>query len=177
MGGNIQLLPFISDDKEKKPTLIRKIAIKLNRTIDKFRKPTNKPFNPYSWWIEELMPKPKDFIEHICKIIENHNIDAVQCEMVRNLPFVLSLPSNVKTIFIHHELGFARHKLELNSLSSDYFDGQAICNWAKCLEISLLNKFDHIVTLSSTDSQKLKEAGVTTKIYNSFQLSKKIKTY
>ncbi len=39
---------------------------------------------------------------------------------------------------------------------------------AKTLEISYLNKFDHIITLSSTDSQKLRDAGVTTKIHNSF---------
>lgn len=176
MGGNVQLLPFIPDDKDENPTLAQKIAGKLNRLIDRFNKPKSKPSNPYSWWIEELMPKSKAFIEHICRIIENHNIDAVQCEMVRNLPFVLSLPSNVKKIFVHHELGFIRHQLELESLKSNFYDGQSICQWAKCLEISLLNKFDDIITLSSTDSQKLREAGVTTKIHDSFAIIKASET-
>lgn len=172
IGGNVQLLPFIPDDKDENPTLTQKIAGKLNRLIDRICKPKSKPSNPYSWWIEELMPKPKAFIEHICRIIETHNIDAVQCEMVRNLPFVLSLPSNVKKVFVHHELGFIRHLLELESLTSNFYDGQAICQWAKCLEISLLNKFDDIITLSSNDSLKLREAGVTTKIHDSFAIIK-----
>jgi hypothetical protein len=103
IGGNVQLLPYITEDKDGKPTLMQKIAGQWNRLIDRFNKPKGKPSNPYSWWIEELMPKSKAFIEHICRIIENHNIDAVQCEMVRNLPFVLSLPSNGKKIFVHHE--------------------------------------------------------------------------
>jgi len=168
IGGNVHLFPFFIDQELEEISLSQRITSKIYSLFNRINKPKSKSNNPYSWWIEELLPKPKAFIYHVAKIIADHNIDAVQCEMVRNLPFVLSLPSNVKTIFIHHELGFARHKLELNSLSSDYFDGQALCNWAQCLEISLLNKFDHIVTLSTTDSQKLKEAGVTTKIYNSF---------
>lgn len=172
IGGNVQLLPYITEDKDGKPTLMRKIAGKLNRMIDRFNNPKSKPSNPYSWWLEELMPKPKAFIEHICRIIENHNIDAVQCEMVRNLPFVLSLPPKIKKVFVHHELGFIRHQLELESLTSNFYDGQAICQWAKCLEISLLNKFDDIITLSSNDSLKLREAGVTTKIHDSFAIIK-----
>ena len=172
MGGDVHLLPFVFDDETKKPSLLQKIARKTVFLLNRFCEPTSKPFNPYSWWIEELMPKPKAFIDHICRIIEEHNVDAVQCEMVRNLPFVLSLPSNVKKIFVHHELGFIRHHLELESLNSNFYDGQSIYHWSKCLEISLLNKFDHIITLSSTDSQKLREAGVTTNIHNSFAIIK-----
>ena len=170
MGGDVHLLPFVFDDETTKPTLLQKIARKTVFLLNRFCEPTNKPFNPYSWWIEELMPKPKALIDHICRIIVEHNVDAVQCEMVRNLPFVLSLPSNVKKIFVHHELGFIRHHLELESLNSNFYDGQSIYHWSKCLEISLLNKFDHIITLSSTDSQKLRDAGVTTNIHNSFAI-------
>ena len=141
-------------------------------TTEQICKTKQAPPNPYSYWIEEVLPKSKSYIDHIRNIIKDCNIDAVQCEMVRNLPLVLSLPCNVKTIFVHHELGFTRHQLELESLSSDFYDGQTICNWAKCLEISLLNKFDHIVTLSSTDSRKLRDAGVTTRIHDSFAIVK-----
>ena len=172
IGENVKLLPFINNKTSEERSFIQKASCKLIALINKISKTKKTPPNPYSYWIEELLPKSKSYIEHICNIIKDYNIDAVQCEMVRNLPFVLSLPTHVKTIFVHHELGFTRHQLELESLSSDLYDGQTICNWAKCLEISLLNKFDCVVTLSSTDSQKLRNAGVTTRIHDSFAIVK-----
>jgi len=172
IGENVKLLPFVNNNSVEERSFVQKASCKLIALLNKICKTKQAPPNPYSYWIEELLPKSKSYIDHICNIIKDCNIDAVQCEMVRNLPLVLSLPCNVKTIFVHHELGFTRHQLELESLSSDFYDGQTICNWAKCLEISLLNKFDHIVTLSSTDSRKLRDAGVTTRIHDSFAIVK-----
>lgn len=172
IGGNVQLLPFVSETHATKSSLVQRIARRLSAQLNRIGMPANKPANPYSWWIEEQIPKPKAYIEHVCKIIEQYQIDAVQCEMVRNLPFVLSIPSNVKKIFVHHELGFVRHELELDSITSDFYDGKSISQWAKCLEIGLLNKFDHVITLSSVDSQKLKDAGVTTNLHDSFAIIK-----
>ena len=172
IGENVKLLPFVNNNTIKERSFVQKASCKMVALLNKIYKTKQAPPNPYSYWIEELLPKSKSYIDHIRKIIKDCNIDAVQCEMVRNLPFVLSLPPYVKTIFVHHELGFTRHQLELESLSSDFYDGQTIGNWAKCLEISLLNKFDHVVTLSSTDSQKLRDAGVTTRIHDSFAIVK-----
>ena len=172
IGENVKLLPFVNNNSVEERSFVQKASCKLIALLNKICKTKQAPPNPYSYWIEELLPKSKSYIDHIRNIIKDCNIDAVQCEMVRNLPLVLSLPCNVKTIFVHHELGFTRHQLELESLSSDFYDGQTICNWAKCLEISLLNKFDHIVTLSSTDSRKLRDAGVTTRIHDSFAIVK-----
>ena len=172
IGENVKLLPFVNNNSVEERSFVQKASYKLIALLNKICKTKQAPPNPYSYWIEELLPKSKSYIDHIRNIIKDCNIDAVQCEMVRNLPFVLSLPCNVKTIFVHHELGFTRHQLELESLSSDFYDGQTICNWAKCLEISLLNKFDHVVTLSSTDSQKLRNAGVSTRIHDSFAIVK-----
>jgi len=166
MDGKVQLMPFIVRQEERL-TIIQKIARKLISILNRIQKPKVIQ-NPFSYWIEEQLPKPKDYIDQINKIIIDNDIKIVQCEMVRNLPFVLSLPSFVKKVFIHHELGFVRHQLELETLKSDVFDGNAISKYAETLEIALLNKFDCIVTLSSTDSVKLKEAGVITRIYNSF---------
>lgn len=172
IGENVKLLPFVNNNTIEKRSFVQKVSCKMIALLNKICKTKQVPPNPYSYWIEELLPKSKSYIDHIRNIIKDCNIDAVQCEMVRNLPLVLSLPCNIKTIFVHHELGFTRHQLELESLSSDFYDGQTICNWAKCLEISLLNKFDHVVTLSSTDSQKLRNAGVTTRIHDSFAIVK-----
>ena len=172
IGENVKLLPFVNNNTIEKRSFVQKVSCKMIALLNKICKTKQVPPNPYSYWIEELLHKSKSYIDHIRNIFTECNIDAVQCEMVRNLPLVLSLPCNVKTIFVHHELGFTRHQLELESLSSDFYDGQTICNWAKCLEISLLNKFDHIVTLSSTDSRKLRDAGVTTQIHDSFAIVK-----
>ena len=172
IGENVKLLPFVNNNTIEKRSFVQKVSCKMIALLNKICKTKQVPPNPYSYWIEEVLPKSKSYIDNIRNIIKDCNIDAVQCEMVRNLPLVLSLPCNVKTIFVHHELGFTRHQLELESLSSDFYDGQTICNWAKCLEISLLNKFDHVVTLSSTDSRKLRDAGVTTRIHDSFAIVK-----
>ena len=172
IGENVKLFPFINISTVEEQSFFQKASCKLITLLNKICKTKQAPPNPYSYWIEELLPKSKSYIDHICNIIKDYNIDAVQCEMVRNLPFVLSLPPHIKTIFVHHELGFTRHQLELESLSSDLYDGQTICNWAKSLEVSLLNKFDYVVTLSSADSQKLRDAGVTTRIHDSFAIVK-----
>lgn len=174
IGENVKLLPFVNNNTVEERSFFQKASCKLIALLNKICKTKQAPPNPYSYWIEELLPKSKSYIDHISNIIKDYDIDAVQCEMVRNLPLVLSLPYNVKTIFVHHELGFTRHQLELESLSSDLYDGQTICNWAKCLEVSLLNKFDYVVTLSSTDSQKLRDAGVTTRIHDSFAIVKSL---
>ncbi len=168
MDNSITLIPFVNEKRKEKRTLTQRVAGKLGSVLLRISKPKVQPQNPYSYWIEELLPKPKAYIDYVNKIISERNIEIVQCEMMRNLPFILSLPSNVKTIFVHHELGFARHQLELETLTSNEFDGKAIYEYAKNLEISYLNKFDHIITLSATDSQKLRDSGVLPPIHTSF---------
>jgi len=168
MNNSITLIPFIHKCQEENKSIFHKIVDKLIIFSKKIRNIPSQPYNPYSYWIEELLPKSKEYIEHVNKIISSNKIEIVQCEMMRNLPFILSFPTNVKTVFVHHELGFVRHQLELETLKSDTFDGKSICKFAENIEISLLNKFDCVVTLSNTDSRKLKDAGVNTRIHNSF---------
>ena len=172
MNDGVTLLPWIEEHTAPQRSLLQRAVGKLSSVLNKHSKLHSSPKNPYSWWIEELLPKPSKFTLHVKQIISDHDIKLVQCEMVRNLPFVLSLPDNVKKVFVHHELGFVRHQLELKSVSSDIYDGAAICQWAKLLEINLLNRFDRVVTLSAIDSQKLREAGVTTMIHDSFAIIK-----
>lgn len=172
MNDGVTLLPWIEEHTAPQRSLLQRSVGKLSSVLNKHSKLHSSPKNPYSWWIEELLPKPSKFTLHVKQIISDHDIKLVQCEMVRNLPFVLSLPDNVKKVFVHHELGFVRHQLELKSVSSDIYDGAAICQWAKLLEINLLNRFDRVVTLSAIDSQKLREAGVTTMIHDSFAIIK-----
>lgn len=167
LGGNITILPY----KKKgnllpKKNFIQQLTTKLYHRFNKATVSQNN--NPFSYWVEELMPKSADIINYILGIVENNHIDIVQCEMLCNLSFVHALPQRVKTVFVHHELGFVRHNLELQNRESDLFDGQSFLQCAKSLEIGQLNQYDCVVTLSSIDKQKLEDAGVTSKIVESF---------
>lgn len=166
----ITVLPFLIPRPDQKQSIRRKIASLLNKIQRRVYSPQYKSWNPYSYWIEELLPKPKAYIDHVLRIIETHQIDIVQCEMLRNLAFVQSLPQSVKSVFVHHELGFVRHQLELNNVTDKQYDGPAFGQCSRLLEISQLNKYDCVVTLSAIDRQKLSEAGVTTAIHNSFAI-------
>lgn len=169
LGGNITILPYPTDKEKTAPkpkNLLQRLVGKINTSIN--GAPSIKPKNPFSYWIEELLPKSPQSINHILGIIEEHHIDIVQCEMLCNLSFVHVLPPRVKTIFVHHELGFVRHELELQNRKSDLFDGQSFAMCSKSLEIGQLNRYDCVVTLSPIDKQKLIESGVTTKIEESF---------
>ena len=171
--GNIKILPYITVKQTPHWTIGERISGRIQRQLNKLWPPRPKHQNPFSYWIDELLPKPKAFIDHVIGIIDQYHIDIVQSEMLRNLAFVHSLPSTVKTVFVHHELGFVRHQLELATLSDNDFDGQAYARSSKALEIEQLNRYDCVVTLSPIDSKKLKDAGVTTVIQDSFAIVRK----
>lgn len=170
INGNITILPFIIANNNVKKTFKERLAGRIHRELDRFCPPRPRHINPYSYWIEELLPKPKDYIDHVLSIIKQHDIDIVQCEMLRNLAFVQSLPPTVKTVFVHHEIGFVRHQLELETLKDDKYDGNAYMGSSQALEVAQLNCYDSVVTLSPIDSDKLKRAGVCTKIQDSFAI-------
>lgn len=171
--GKATVLPFLDEEStDTQPTLKTRIARKLHFWANRIYKPKAKPNNPFSYWIDELLPRPQAYINHINSIICKYNIDIVQCEMLRNLSLIHSLPTSVKTVFVHHELGFVRHNLELETIESPYYNGQAIAESSKLLEIGQLNKYNQVITLSSIDRQKLQDAGVTTNIKDSFAIVK-----
>lgn len=175
VGPNVKLLPYVGKTPIIKKTNVpikKRIVEKLRLCLEKISPSTVIRHNPYYNWIEELFPKSVPFSAFINNIIEQNNIDIVQCEMLRNLAFVLDLPQSVRKVFVHHELGFVRHELELSKINNDFFDGNAYLQAAKIMEVGLLNRFDKIITLSHIDSKKLKEAGVTSSISDSFAVVK-----
>lgn len=111
------------------------------------------------------------FLKKINEIIIEDNIEIVQTEFLNVLSLVFTLPSKVKKVFVHHELGFVRNELEMNSLGgvSDYY--RYMQKGLKYQEVSYLNQYDAVVTLSETDKQKLISAGVRTEVISSFALT------
>lgn len=100
------------------------------------------------------------YVEYINQIIKIKDIEIVQIEFCDYLPFVYYLPETVKKIFIHHELRFVRD--ELNFADKDL--GYSLCQYRKDNEISMLNHFDIVVSLTEIDKKKLYDAGVNARM-------------
>lgn len=122
---------------------------------------------PYGEWINQMMPKSDSYCRYINNLIAQFDIDIVQCEMLDTLAFALTLPQGVKKYFVHHELGFIR-KSQHPFVSQESLAASAHLEINRLIEINLLNRFDTIITLSETDTRKLREAGVTSHIHTSF---------
>ena len=112
-----------------------------------------------------IQAKPQDYIHFLDDIIKKERIDIIQCEMLGTITNILTIPKNIRSIFVHHEIGFVRQQQEINQ---NIFSANITEN--KWNELFLLNRFDHIVTLSSQDKQILQASGIISQIHTSFAL-------
>lgn len=169
LGTDIHFFPYatyVNLKREKILSVIYKAKYDLKRLI-KGGATEDPNQNIYGQWWEQMAPRPDAYCRFVNELVERYDIDVVQCEMLSTMAFVLTLPAKVKKYFVHHELGFVRKSLhpiiKLEPLASS-------ANLAinQLVEIDLLNRFDTVVTLSRTDSDKLRDAGVTTHILTSF---------
>jgi len=125
------------------------------------------PFDKTAYWKLCALPPSEDWVRHNQDIINNNHFDFVQVEMPWLMNLALGLLCESKMIFVHHELGFVRRALEMRNASKDDYYSWTWLRFADMSEISLLNKYDAVITLSSTDTAKLKEAGVEKPVYSS----------
>ena len=169
LGADIHFFPYatyVNLKREKVLSVIYKVKYDLKRLI-KGGATENPNQNVYAQWWEQMAPRPDAYCRFVNDLVKQYDIDIVQCEMLSTMAFVLTLPEKVTKYFVHHELGFVRKSLhpivKLEPLASS-------ANLAinQLVEINLLNRFDTVVTLSGTDSDKLREAGITTHILTSF---------
>lgn len=109
----------------------------------------------------------KEYADFINDLICKYKIDIVQMEMCSTLSHVLTLQSNVKKIFVHHEINYVVNGLRVHKMGESA-TRLANVELAKILEIGLLNKCDGIISLSEIDKQKLIMQGVRTPVYSSF---------
>lgn len=170
-----QLLPLVRriNNNTKVPLPIR-ILRKIKKIVYRFIYPHQQkplPDNKYKreqWWIRSVSPLEPDFIEHVHSICQKHKFDIIQVEMPWYISMVFGLPKTVKKVFVHHELGFVRRELEITNNPSAY--AMACKAFADYNEITQLNLYDTIITLSSIDADKLKKAGVSIPIESSFAI-------
>lgn len=151
--------------RQKLYSLFFKIEKKLRRMAGFDFAPTRIPHK--AWLCEELFPKDTFFSKYVCSIVEEYKIDIVQCEMLCNITIGMMLPKRIRKVFVHHELGWVIHELELQRQNGDAFEQKLWLEYYKTCEIALLNTYDDIITLSIIDTQKLINAGVKSKIHTS----------
>ena len=109
-------------------------------------------------------------VEFILNSIKRYHIDIVQVEMMPDIKLVNYLPKEVETIFVQHEIKFVRDGLLLQTMEHVTEEMQTMYAQNKKEEIELHNKYDHVITLSPIDTQKLIESGVSTPITTSLAI-------
>ena len=164
---NATLLPM--DTRHKAPNFRARVIDKLQRMLAVQAKKCN-PLDKnakYDLWLWSNRPQPAKWQQFIWDVCEKYHIDIAQVEMPWISTFILSLPDTVKKVYVHHELAFVKHGLELQN-DPDNLYAKTCYKHALASEINMLNHADHIITLSPVDKCKLEEQGVTTPISSSF---------
>lgn len=104
-----------------------------------------------------------DFKSFINNIISSNKPDVIQVDFYPYMHIVNYLPKNINKVFIHHEIRYIRNERLLAELNLPGKD-RMLFEHIKQQEISDLNKYDKVVTLTKTDKEILSGDGVNTQI-------------
>lgn len=109
-----------------------------------------------------------NLIENITSIIKQVSPDIIQTEFYPNQDLVYSFPSNIKKVYVQHEIHYVVNEMWLKAHHSwDKAYARAAFNMLKSNEIAAMNAYDAVFTLNEADKQKLSIDGVTTSIFSS----------
>ncbi len=97
-------------------------------------------------------------------VINIEQPDIIQVEFLQNLNVVECLPKGIKKVFIHHELGFIITDRTLKNYVLTQRQQRRVIQKKK-LEISRLNQYDNVITLTDNDKYLLLDSGVKVPIY------------
>jgi glycosyltransferase involved in cell wall biosynthesis len=112
---------------------------------------------PYGQWFS------LDQIRFIRDVIRGAKADLVQVEFFQCLKWVNYLPSDVKKVFVHHEINFVRNERFLQEFHLSSKEEKAKVQMRK-EEIDSLNQYDRVITLTDVDREILQKNQVTTPI-------------
>lgn len=107
------------------------------------------------------------FKQYVLSMIRKYAVDVVQMEMMETIGLVDVLPSNVRKVFVHHELRWVRNELLLRQIDANEEMRRKVAE-VKAMELDFLNKCDIVVVLSETDKKKLHDEGVRANVLASF---------
>ncbi|WP_316746780.1 glycosyltransferase [Pedobacter gandavensis] len=94
---------------------------------------------------------PRGFIDHFRNVLLENNFEFVQVEFHQLISFAKYIPQSSYRIFVHHELRFVREKRELDLFSFQSAFLNRVYKRNKSFELSALEKFDMVCTLSEVD--------------------------
>lgn len=168
---NAHLLPL----KNEKAKLNIRILLKdilfflMNFVRKYFHNVNNESNNAASRWITTVSPLSRRWLNHIAGICQKYDFSIIQVEMPWFISQILTLPESAKKIFVHHELGFVCRELEYSKFVNKNDEYLKACkSYADLVELSLLNLYDAIITVSPVDRDKLLQKGVKIPVYSSF---------
>lgn len=106
-----------------------------------------------------------DFINFIEKTIIDIQPDIIQTEFYNYQDLVFALPQGVKKVFIQHEIHYIVNSQRLKSfIKLDAYKKFAY-NKLKSEEITAMNNYDAIFTLTENDRKELLRNGITKPVY------------
>lgn len=97
-----------------------------------------------------------DYVQYVYDV-SRKGFDMIQVEFYELLSLVYILPSDVATIFVHHELRFIRNEQEIKLLSKVIPTDLLQLKVARDYEKSALNHYKNIIALTETDRRLLME--------------------
>lgn len=129
----------------------RAIKLKVKAADERFQ--VERALKPYGYNLS------KRFLSFINKILHKHHTDLIQVDFYPYLSMVNYLPKDIKRIFVQHEIRYVRNQrllapLHLTDSEQVYFEH------IKQMEIDDLNKYDHVITLTQTDKDRMQADGV-----------------
>jgi glycosyltransferase involved in cell wall biosynthesis len=157
--GGVSYFPYFTKSKRKKTSmllsLVRRYIIKTKSNqdlIDDFKSAKFSVLFKYN---------SEDIIGRINAIVENNSISIVEIHFIQWASLVYSLPSHIKTVFVHHELRSLRLKTQIDTLSDKVRNEKSlyieyIKKFVNIQEFTLLNSFDYVILVSSYDLVFLK---------------------
>ncbi len=124
-----------------------------------------------------LYREMNDFAPAFCDYVSEvarKGFEAIQVEFYEYLHLVYLLPTDVRKIFVHHELRFVRNENELELFQPALATERIMMEREKAMELAALNRYDTIVTLTETDRNLLSRYIDPEKIVTSPAITKNV---
>ena len=112
--------------------------------------------------------RPSELDPGYCEFVHNvaeSGFDIIQTEFRELLDLCYFLPENAVKVYVQHEIDYIRRGNELAMLQSPTLMDIARYQQAKDKEISMLSRYDYIITLTATDKNILSKYIPEEKIY------------
>lgn len=155
-----------NDSKRDKYANIEAIARKIRSVLQRIAGVAG--LNKYRHLDLDLrLERNQPMLKVLNQYIEEHNIDIVQFEFMSSIYYSLGIINeSVKKVFVHHELYYVVNQSRLPRNPS--IDESLYYAINKNRELSMLENYDAIITLSQEDTSRLKKEEVKTPIFTSF---------